>query len=297
MTLVDGARAAEIEQSLTGWRQVAGGSAANTAVGVASLGGHPVFVGAVGDDDAGRWYALDLLATNVRCSVSQVRSGLPTGSCHVLVTPEGNRTMATSLGAAGEIQAVTVAGAGLDTASVLYLEGYLLDAEAAQPAVRKALEIAKNGGTIVALTLSDAFVVERHRTQIADLVFGGAVDLVFGNEEEACGITGSASLPEALARLRREGTVAVVTRGASGAVAVTRDGEFAVAADRVDVVQDTTGAGDLFAAGCLYSITHGHGVEQSLRVGSYAAAEIISHFGARPAIDLADAAPAGLLAP
>jgi len=295
MTLVDGDRAAEIERAFSAWREIAGGSAANTAVGVASLGGSPGFAGAVGDDRAGSWYASDLERLGVRAVVATVSSGQPTGVCHVLVAPGGERSMATSLGAAAELAVETVEHAGVDRARVLYVEGYLLDAPAATAALNRALELAHRSSVLVALTLSDPFVVDRHRTRIADLVFEGAVDVLLGNADEALGLTGAGSLAGAVAALRREGSVAVVTLGASGSLLVTPSGEATSGADEVAQVEDTTGAGDLFAAGFLYGLTHGASPEAALRLGSFAAAEIIGHLGARPAIRLADAMPEGLV--
>jgi sugar/nucleoside kinase (ribokinase family) len=290
MTLVDPARAGAIGLAFAGWRQVAGGCAANTAAGIASFGGSPAFAGAVGDDEPGAWYATDLERAGVSCTVATVASGGPTGLCHVLVSPGGERSMATSLGAAGEIALETLESAGVASAQVVYVEGYLLDPPLGAAALGRAFELTKQTSTLVSLTLSDPSLVDRHRDRLRQLVFEGHVDLLFGNEEEAMRLTGATSRAEALARLRRPGTVAVVTLGAEGAIAVTPDGELAVEADRVERVEDTTGAGDLFAAGCLFGLTHGYGVEEALRLGALAAAEVISHLGARPAIALRSAA-------
>lgn len=295
MTLVDGARASEIGETVSDWRRVAGGSAANTAAGVASLGGHPAFACAVGDDEAGKWYAEDLDAGGVRCVSSTVSSGAPTGVCHVFVTPDGDRSMATSLGAAGELAVGTIERAGIERAQVIYLEGYLLDAPAAQPALTLALELARQAGVLVALTLSDPFVVDRHHDRISELVFGGSVGLLLGNEEEALSLTGAGSFAEALDKLRDASRACVITRGALGAVAVLPGGDVAVSASPVASVEDTTGAGDLFAAGFLFALTQGASPEQALSVASFAAGEVIGHLGARPAVRLSDAAPAGLL--
>lgn len=291
MVLVDAARAREIGSRFpnSAWEQVAGGSAANTAVGVASLGGSPGFAGAVGDDELGAWYAGDLEAAGVRAAVPAVAGG-STGVCHILISPGGERSMATSLGAAGELSLRTVTQIGPERAEVLYLEGYLLDASPAAAAVEGALASARASSTLVSLSLSDPFVVERHGEAIRRLLEGGGVDVVFGNEDEARGLTGAGSRREWTARLRRPGGVSVITRGAEGAVAILPDGEIEIPAVGVDSVVDTTGAGDLFAAGVLYGLTHGSSPEESLRLGSLAAAEIISHLGARPEHRLAGAA-------
>jgi sugar/nucleoside kinase (ribokinase family) len=290
MTLVDAARAGEIERAFPEWRQVAGGCSANTAAGIASLGGSPAFAGAVGDDDPGAWYATDLEQAGVHCSVATVTSGGPTGVCHVLISDGGERSMATSLGAAGELAIETIEHVGVDRAKVVYFEGYLLDPPLASAAVARALELARAASTLVSLSLSDPLVVDRHAERIRQLVFGGTVDLLFGNEEETMMLTGAASRDEAAGRLHREGFAAVVTLGAAGAMVITPDDEVVIEADHVVCVEDTTGAGDLFAAGCMYGLTHGLGPEASLRLGSFAAAEVISHLGARPAVSLREAA-------
>ncbi len=294
MTLVDGERSSEIERAFSSWSQVAGGSAANTAAGIASLGGSPVFAGAVGDDTDGRWYSADLERAGVGCSVASVASGEPTGVCHVLVTDRGERSMATSLGAAGELPLESVELAGVERAKAVYFEGYLLDPPLGAAAVARSLEMARAASTLVSLSLSDRLLVERRASRISDLVFGGAVDLVFGNGDEAMALTGAESQSEAIARLRRPGLAAVVTLGASGAVAVLPDDEIFVPASQPVRVEDTTGAGDLFAAGCMWGVTHDLGPKASLRLGAFAAAEVISHLGARPAVAL-EAAAAGLL--
>jgi adenosine kinase len=296
MTLVDAVRAGEIGRAFSPWDEVAGGSAANTAAGIASLGGSPAFAGAVGDDGPGAWYASDLARAGVHCAVDIVQSGIPTGLSHVLISDGGERSMATSLGAASHVSLSSIERVGLDRAEVVYVEGYLLDSAPAAAAVTRTLELAKDASTLVSLSLSDPFVVDRHAARVRELVFGGTVDVLFGNEEEARMLTGATTRAEAVARLRRPGAVAVITLGAAGAMAITPGDEIVIEADEVERVQDTTGAGDLFAAGCLYGLTHGLGPEAALGLGSLAAAEVISHLGARPAISLR-AAAGGRLTP
>lgn len=291
MTLVDAERAALIEAARPDWREVAGGSAANTAAGIASLGRRPAFVGTVGDDEAGRRYVADLEAIGVQAFV-HIADHLPTGLCHVLVSPGGERSMATSLGAAGALDEAAVLGAGIESASIVYLEGYLLDAPAAGPALERVVELARQAGTLVALSLSDPFVVERHRAKINELLSSGLVDIVFGNEDEARGLTGAPTTEEAAGRLDKKDRLALVTRGAAGSMALAGDARLDQPAHRVGAVRDTTGAGDLFAAGVLGGLTSGHDVATSLRLGSLAAAEVISHFGARPEASLAELARA-----
>jgi len=222
--------------------------------------------------------------------VGTVTSGGPTGVCHVLISDDGERSMATSLGAAGELALSSIEQVGLDRTMVVYFEGYLFDPPLASATVKRALELAKDTSTLVSLSLSDPLLVDRHAALLRDLVFGGTVDLLFGNEEEALMLTGATTRAEAAARLRRAGSVAVVTLGEAGAMGITPDDEVVIEADHVELVEDTTGAGDLFAAGCLYGLTHGLGPEAALRVGSFAAAEVISHLGARPAVNLREAA-------
>jgi sugar/nucleoside kinase (ribokinase family) len=296
MTLIDGERAAAIEASMSGWHEVAGGCAANTASGIASLGGSPAFVGSIGEEASTRWYPDDLAAQGVRCTLSIAASGQATGTCHVLVTADGQRSMATHLGAASELPPKTVEEAGIGAARVAYLEGYLLDVPAVARTAERTFELARSAGTLVSLSLSDPFVVSRHRRLIADLLSSGSVDLVFGNETEMLELTGAASRTDGLTELASLVPAAVMTLGAEGAVvAVGHETAFVAAypAERVD----TTGAGDLFAAGCLYGLTHGLPPEQALQVGAFAASEVISHLGARPAVSLREALPASYLQP
>ncbi|MGH9304567.1 MAG: adenosine kinase [Acidimicrobiales bacterium] len=281
MMLVDAERAGEIDRVVPVWEQAAGGSAANTAAGVALLGGRPAFAGGVGDDELGRWYASDLEAIGVAASVAKGACDEPTGTCHVLVTPGGRRSMATHLGAASVVPEAVVDSVGIERALVLYVEGYLLDAAAAA-ALERALEVARASGTVVSLSLSDPFVVSRHRERISELVLGGSISLLFGNEEEICGLMGASSVTEAAARLARADAVTVITKGPSGSLAVVPSGDVFVEAEDVYPVVDTTGAGDLFAAGFLYGLTHGYGPKDALSIGSRAAGEVIARLGARP---------------
>lgn len=294
MTLIDGERAAAIEASMPDWHEVAGGCAANTASGIASLGGRPAFVGSIGDEASSRWYADDLAAQGVRCTLSIAPSGQATGTCHVLVTADGQRSMATHLGAASELEPKTVEEAGIGAARVAYLEGYLLDVPAVARTVERTLDLARSAGTLVSLSLSDPFVVSRHRRLIADLLSSGSVDLVFGNETEMLELSGKGTRPDGLADVASRVPVAVMTLGAEGA-AVASGGETALVAAYPAERVDTTGAGDLFAAGCLYGLTQGLPPERALQVGAFAASEVISHLGARPAVSLRQALPASYL--
>ncbi len=290
MTIVDSSRAAVIEGSYDGWEEVAGGSAANTAAGIASLGGSSAFVGAVGADAAGRRYAADLEAAGVRCVIDEVAGDGPTGVCHVFVTPDGERSMATCLGAAGRLGERAVGRAGIGASLAIYLEGYLFDAPEATEAVGRALALAREEETLVSLTLSDAFVVDRHRDRLHDLLASGAVDLLFGNEEEVLSLTGAASIEQVAGTMPYKDLACIVTRGAAGSTAITPGGTAHAAAAPVERVLDSTGAGDLFAAGVLYGLSRGRGPRSCLLLGSVAAAEVISHIGARPWRRLAELA-------
>lgn len=281
MTLVDADRARELEASHSSWEEVAGGSAANTAAGIASFGGRVRFVGSVGDDPAGRRYAADLEATGVSCMLRAVDSGTPTGVCHVLVGSGGKRSMGTHLGAAADVAPETVEGAGIEDAHLVYIEGYLLDAEAAS-ALARAMELAHAAGTPVALSLSDPFVVERHRERVRRLIEEGAVDVLFSNEEEARFLTGASDVEGAVEVLVRTGLLSIVTHGPEGSIACSPAGVVRAPAHPVEDVVDTTGAGDLFAAGVLYGLATGLEVEEAAELGSMAASEVISHLGARP---------------
>jgi len=295
MTLVDGGRAASLARLAARWRQVSGGSAANTAAGIASLGGRPAFVGSVGPDELGAGYDLDLESVGVRCVLAVAGDSVSTGQCLVLVTPDAQRTMATDLGAGAQIDTAAVERAGVHESAAVYLEGYLFDSPGTHAAMERALQLAKDSATLVAVSLSDPFLVDRHPEALNKLVAERA-DIVFCNEEEARMLTGAADLDGVLAGLSRPGLVAAVTLGARGAVLVAGDERVHVHAWPVSGVEDTTGAGDLFAAGTLFGLTHGCSLEVAGRLGSLAAGEVIGHLGARPDTSLEHLAfEAGLL--
>lgn len=289
MTLVGAEEASVIEATRSAWREVAGGSAANTAAGLASFGRRAGFIGTVGDDDAGERYVADLEAIGVVPFVHR-SSELPTGLCHVLVSPGGERSMATSLGAAGALDVGAVEKAGVKEATAVYVEGYLLDAPLAAPALERAIALAHEDGTLVALSLSDPFVVERHRQAIRELLESGRIDVVFGNEDEAVSLVETGSLEESLGQLAGYGLLAIVTRGPAGAVAAAGETRVQAPAVAVEAVVDTTGAGDLFAAGALGGLVAGSDLAEALHLGALAAGEVIGHFGARPERSLASLA-------
>jgi len=287
MTLVDTDRALEIYRALGSAIEMSGGSAANTMVGVSALGGRAAYVGKVGNDDLGVVFAHDMRAVGVRFSANaaSTMSTTPTGRCIIVVTPDAERTMNTFLGISSELDPSDVDVELVASGKVLYMEGYLFDLPPAKAAFRFAAQAAHDHGRMVSLTLSDSFCVDRHRDDFRALV-RDQVDILFGNESEIVSLYQVETLDKALDVLRGECQLAVVTVGAEGCVIVTSDGLERVPAQPVAAVLDTTGAGDLFAAGFLYGYTRGMAHTESARIAAIAAAEVISHVGPRPLIDL-----------
>jgi sugar/nucleoside kinase (ribokinase family) len=299
MTLIDLETANTVQEMMGAPRYVSGGSVANTTAGIAELGGSAGFVGAVADDEVGRSYAENLRSAGVEFEphVSETAAGdnLGTGRCVVLITEDADRTMGTYLGAASTLTPAGVPSPFVARASVVLLEGYLWDVQAAKDAMRHAAATAHAGDGSVALSLSDPFCVGRHQREFLDLLLDD-VDVLLGNEEEMTMLFGSPSFDGAVSAAEETGLLVVITRGAQGAVVLTAQGPVEVEAAAVQQVVDTTGAGDLFAAGFLFGLTHGLGPVDSTRLGGLCAAEVISHTGARPESDLkALAAGAGLL--
>jgi sugar/nucleoside kinase (ribokinase family) len=299
MTLVDLVKANAVQSSMAAPRFVSGGSVANTAAGIAELGGRAGFIGAVADDEVGRTYADNLRAAGVEfepsISESAAGDGLGTGRCVVLITEDADRTMGTYLGAASTLSPAGVSTSLVARASVVLLEGYLWDVPAAKEAMRHAAATAHESEGSVALSLSDPFCVERHQREFLELLLDD-VDILLGNEEEVTMLFGASDYSGALEAAEETGLLVVITRGAQGATVLTARGPEEVPAAPVERVLDTTGAGDLFAAGMLFGLTHGMGPVESTRLGGLCAAEVISHTGARPEADLKVlAAAAGLL--
>jgi sugar/nucleoside kinase (ribokinase family) len=285
MTLVDHERSAAVYDSMPAGIEASGGSAANTAAGVASLGGAAAFVGKVRDDALGEIFTHDLRSTGVVYRTPPGTSGPPTARCLILVTPDAERTMNTYLGVAGELGAADIDEALVASARITYVEGYLVGLPSAEGALAAAADAAHRAGRRVALTLSDPFWVQLQRDAFQSLL--PTVDVLLGNESEALEMTGEADLEGALRALTKVCPVVALTRGAAGAVASDGNETVSVPAEPVVEVQDTTGAGDLFAAGFLLGLARERPLAGCLRLGALAAAEVISHTGARPQTSLA----------
>jgi sugar/nucleoside kinase (ribokinase family) len=287
MTLVDAGRAAVLYDAMPPALEMSGGSAGNTIAGVASLGGHAAYIGRVRDDELGDVFRHDIRASGVTFTALPVRAGPPTGRCLIVVTPDAQRTMNTYLGAGAELGPDDVDPALVSSGSILYLEGYLWDPPPAKQAFLKAAAIAHGAGRRVALTLSDAFCVERHRADFLDLV-EHHVDLLFANEAEIKSLYQVETFDEALGRVRGHCEIAALTRSEHGSVIASGQEVLTVAAEPVARVIDTTGAGDLYAAGFMFGLTHGRDLAACARIAGIAAAEVISHYGARPEVNLAE---------
>lgn len=286
MALVDAEAAERIYEAMGPAVEASGGSAANTVAGVAGLGGRAAFIGRVRDDQLGAVYAHDLRSAGVQFRVPPAPDGAPTGRCLIVVTPDAQRTMNTYLGASVHFGPDDVDRDAIERATVLYLEGYLFDEPAAQEAFRVAADHAHRCGRVVSLTLSDSFCVQRHREAFVDLV-RHHVDLLFANEAEILELFGVSDFDAAVDAVRSHESVAALTRSEKGSVIVAEHEVIEVPAHPVDEVVDTTGAGDLYAAGFLHGYSRGMDLRTCGRLGSLAAAEVISHVGARPEADLA----------
>jgi sugar/nucleoside kinase (ribokinase family) len=292
MELVDLHRAERIYEAIGPAVEVSGGSAANTAAGVAALGGASGFIGKVADDDMGEVFVHDMRASGVELHAvvagaeeedAEVRG---TGRALVLVTPDAERTMATHLGVSATLGPRDVPEALVARAEVLYLEVYLWDRPSAKEAMRRAVQVAHDHDTTVALSLSDSFCVVRHRRDLLDLV-ANDVDVLFGNEQELIRLFDSPSFARALSAAGETGALVAATCGPKGSVVVGGRGPVEVAPAEAPVIVDRTGAGDMYASGFLYGLTHGRDPVECARLGSMCAAEVIGHFGARPRHDLA----------
>jgi adenosine kinase len=297
MSLIDEARAAAIYQAMGPAVEISGGSAANTIVGVADFGARGAFVGKVKNDQLGGVFSHDIRAAKVAFDTRAATDGPATACSYILVTPDGERTMNTYLGAAQNLHPDDIDTAQVAASSITYLEGYLWDPKDAKDAFVKASSAAHGAGRRVALTLSDAFCVGRYRGEFLDLMRRRIVDLVFANEAELTSLYETADFDTALAQFRKDVVTGVVTRSEKGCIVVSKEGAEAVPAFPVEKVVDTTGAGDLFASGFLYGLVREFPMKKAAQLGALAAAEVIQHLGARPQTPLKALAQAkGLMA-
>ncbi len=293
MTLIDTERAVLLYKALGTAVEMSGGSAANTVCGVASLGGSAAYIGKVSADDLGDVFGHDLRAVGVQFRPGLPDGETPTGRCIIVVTPDAQRTMNTYLGVSSLLCPPDIDEDTVAAGAVLYMEGYLYDRDEAKAAFRRAAQVAHAHGRQVSLTLSDSFCVDRHRSDFRALVTD-EVDVLFGNEAELLSLYEVDTLHEAIHRVREDCHLAVVTVGADGCIVVSRDEVLHVEAEPVDRVLDTTGAGDLFAAGFLYGYTRQMPYADCARIGAVAAAEVISHVGPRPLVELRTLLPDGV---
>lgn len=295
MTLIDEFRAQELHKALGQSVQEAGGSAANTMAGLASLGGRALFLGKVRNDALGARFGESLKSLGVDFTTAPASNGSSTASSMIAVTPDGQRSMNTHLGACRELTPDDVDEKEIATAKILYIEGYLWDADAAKEASRKAMYAAKRAGAKVSLSLSDSFCVGRFRGEFLELM-ARELDILFANEDEAKSLFETEDFDVVAEKMKAWGKLAVITRSAQGCVVIQGGERHAVPAHAVAEVVDTTGAGDLFAAGFLYGLTHGKDLADCGKLGGLAAAEVISHYGARPEKSLKQlAGTAGLI--
>ena len=280
MTLIDAETAERLYAAMGPGIECSGGSAANTIACVASLGGAGAYIGKVRGDQLGAVFAHDMRAMGVAFNTAMADAGAPTARCLVLITPDAERTMHTYLGACVGLGPEDIDAATIAAAKVTYLEGYLWDPPEAKKAFVKAATLAHDAGRLVSLSLSDAFCVERHRDGFLELV-RDHVDVLFANEEEVISLYRAGSFDEALAAVRTQCRIAALTRGDKGSVVVSADAVHVVEAEPATAV-DSTGAGDAYAAGFLFGLTHDHDLALAGRIGGIAAAEIIAHIGPRP---------------
>ncbi len=286
MTLIDTERAHALYNAMGPAREVSGGSAANTLAGLAALGAKCAFIGQVADDQLGEVFAHDIRAGGIAFATAPRPADPPTARCLIFVSPDGQRTMNTYLGASQFLPAAALDAKTIASAQVLYLEGYLWDPEEPRRAMRQAIAAARDAGREVAFTLSDGFVIARHGDDFRELIAQGLIDILFANEHELAALTGIEEFHAGLASLHGKVPTVVVTRSEKGAHAFRGREHASVPAEPVDHVIDTTGAGDLFAAGFLFGNVRGLTLEACLKLGAICAGEVIAHYGARPEGDL-----------
>ncbi len=286
MQLLDAARAEQLYAAMGPGREISGGSAANTLAGAAALGARCAFIGQVADDQLGAVFAHDIRAHGVRFDTPPRPGDPPTGRCLILVTPCGERTMNTLLGASHYLPMESLDAELVRSSAILYLEGYLWDPEQPREVMREAIRIARAAGRKVAMTLSVNFIIELHRKDLQGIIDDGLIDILFVNEEEIVCLTQDEDLETAIEKIAPKVPLLVVTKGPDGAIAISDGQRHSVEAEPVERVVDTTGAGDLFAGGFLAGHAQGRSIDECLKIGAIAAAEVISHYGARPEADL-----------
>lgn len=286
MTLIDAERAAALYDKMGPAIETSGGSAANTAAGIASLGGDAAYTGLVAKDHLGSVFIHDIRSIGVHYQTPARDTDSPTAHCMIFVTPDGERSMSTFLGASIELGPEDINPDDVAASQITYFEGYLWDPPGAKEAILKAAGIAHKAGKRVAMTLSDSFCVDRYRDEFLALMREGTVDMVFANESELKSLYQTASFEQALSVLREDCPLGIVTRSEKGSVVVTREESHHVAAWPIDELVDTTGAGDLFAAGFLFGITRQYPLADCARIGSLCASEVIQHIGPRPQVPL-----------
>jgi len=292
MQLVDAATVAALYDAMGPGTEISGGSVANTMVGIASFGGKAGFIGKTADDRLGQVFRHDIAAAGVTFKTPAAAGAEPTGRSLILVTPDGQRTMNTFLGVSPRLGGGEVDAELIRSARIVYLEGYLFDRPEAKAAFRQAAEIAASSGRQVALSLSDPFCVDRHRAEFLQLI-RNSVDILFANEAEITSLYETGSFDAAARQAQADTKLAALTRSEKGSVILGEGKSITIPAAPVAKVVDTTGAGDLYAAGFLFGVATGRNLETAGRLGSLAAAEVISHVGARPAVKLADLARKG----
>ncbi|NBC31154.1 MAG: adenosine kinase [Alphaproteobacteria bacterium] len=285
MTLIDSDQARALYSKMGPGIEMSGGSAANTIAGLATLGGQCGFIGKVCDDELGDVFRHDITAVGVKYATPPLNEDPPTARCLIVVTPDAQRTMHTYLGASVELGPDDIDADIIGGAQITYLEGYLWDRPKAKEAFRTAATIARESGRKVALTLSDVFCVERHRDSFRELI-DGHVDILFGNEDEMRALYQTETLEDAFSAVRGECGIVAITRSERGSLIMEGPTLYEVPAAPVDRIVDTTGAGDLYAAGFLHGLTRGKHLAECGRLGSLAAAEVLTHYGARPECDL-----------
>jgi sugar/nucleoside kinase (ribokinase family) len=289
MSLIDDQQALALYGRMAPGIETSGGSAANTVAGIASLGGRAAYVGKVANDQLGAVFSHDIKAIGVHFDIAPLVNGLPTARCLINVTPDGQRTMSTFLGASNQLTVADVSEDLIAAAKIVYLEGYLFDPLEARRAFAKATAIARTHGRQIALTLSDAFVVERHRSALLGFI-DTEVDILFANAAEICALFETQNVDQAIAALQGRVQIAAVTRSEHGSTVLAGKQVHAIKARPVDKVLDTTGAGDQYAAGFLFGLAQGRSMTHCGDLGALAAAEVISHYGPRPLVSLRDLA-------